>query len=882
MQFLEAPTNFYLGARVDPQTGRVVEGDAVYYDSRDLTTHGVVVGMTGSGKTGLCVDILEEAVIDGIPAIVIDPKGDITNLLLAFPELTPDYFRPWINPDDALRSDQSVDEYAATVAQRWREGLAYWGITEERVREFRNRAEFSIYTPGSESGLSVSILQSFAAPRQGWQGNEEMLRERISGTVTALLALIGITARPVEDREHILLANLFEYNWRNGQDMTLEKLIQEVQQPPFAKLGMFEVETLFPEKDRFQLAQRLNNLIAAPNFQSWIQGQPLDIPSLLFTSEGRPRVSIFYTAHLNDAERMFIITLLLEGVLAWMRTLTGTTSLRGLLYIDEVFGMFPPHPFNPPTKQPLMRLLKQARAYGIGVLMATQNPKDLDYKGLSNAGTWFIGKLQTDIDKERILEGLDSVRDATSMWEIADVDRQIGALGPRQFILHDVHNPESPILMTTRWAMSYLRGPVTRDQVATLMTEQKQRETAAQPQAQPAAAYAAQPQPGVMPGYAPQAAYSPPPTYSTPGVAVAMPSGPTTTETGDIPPGFSSTPPRLPSGLFEYYIPTEITVEQAIRGWEEWSRQPAASVQTRRRLLYRAALISQCNVRFEHRPSDISELRIFAFVVPSVPRVPHVNWYDYYTDPFDPHLLDPQPLAEPLYADVPDTLTDAAALRMLKQDLIEWLYQNARLTIFYNPVLNIYSGLDTSYQDFQVQAQAIARERRDQEVDKVASQYDKRLASLENRAQQKNLRLAAERDELEARKREEVLSAGESLMQLMRGRSLYTLSRTSRMRRYTSTSQDQASLYEAQVESIRADFEQTEREMQASLQAVQDKWSTAASQVEEVDITPYKKNVTLSVFGLAWVPYWDVVINGEPAILPASLSALSEAQQSGY
>jgi hypothetical protein len=361
-----------------------------------------------------------------------------------------------------------------------------------------------------------------------------------------------------------------------------------------------------------------------------------------------------------------------------------------------------------------------------------------------------------------------------------------------------------------------------------------------------------------------------------------MPSGPTAVEAKDVPPGFTAMPPKLPSGLFDYYIPTEITVEQAIRTWEEWSRQAAASVQTRKRLLYRASLLAQCNVRFEHRPSGVSELRVFSFVVPSLPRVPHLNWYDYYTDPFDPHMLDPDPFAEPMYAEVPDTLTDATAFRMLKQDLVEFLYQNARIVLFYNPVLKVYSGLDTSYEDFQVQTQAIAREKRDEEVDNIASKYDKRLASLEARARKKDMRLAAERDELEARKREEILSAGESLMHLMRGRSFYTLSRTSRMRRYTSTSEDQAALYETELESIRAEFEAVEREMQASLQAVQDKWGTAAAQVEEVEIAPYKKNITLILFGLAWVPYWDVVINGEPAVLPASWSALSEAQQAGY
>ncbi len=472
MPFIEAPTTFYLGRRYDQASNRLLD-EVVYYDSRDLTTHAVVVGMTGSGKTGMCISLLEEAVLDNIPALIIDPKGDITNLLLTFPELRPQDFAPWVNESDAQRARMDVAEYAQDVAQQWKEGLARWSIGGGRVGALKNAAQFSIYTPGSDAGLPVSILASLQAPRDGWVGHEEFHREQINGIVRALLGLIGKNVNPVKDKEHVLISNIFEEAWKNGRDLTLEDIIMQVQNPPFARLGVFDVNTFFKEKDRFKLAQELNNIVAAPSFQTWINGEPLDMRRMLYTDKGKARVSIFYLAHLNDAERTFIITLLLENVLAWMRTLSGTTSLRAIIYFDEVFGHFPPAPRNPPTKDPMLRILKQARAFGIGAVLATQNPGDLDYKGLSNAGSWFIGKLQTENDKKRVLGGLESVATADSKLNLQEMDKLISNLAPRVFLLHNVHDESGPVLLHSRWAMSYLRGPLTRQQVRTLMADQR-------------------------------------------------------------------------------------------------------------------------------------------------------------------------------------------------------------------------------------------------------------------------------------------------------------------------------------------------------------------------------------------------------------------------
>ncbi len=398
---------FYLGKIFDPQQGKLTD-QPLMYNPADLTTHAVVVGMTGSGKTGLCIDMLEEAALQGIPALMIDPKGDITNILLHFPELLPQDFQPWINPDEARRAGKTLDQAAVDTAALWRKGLTEWGVTPERLLALSNAAQFSIYTPGSDAGIPVSILASLKAPGIAWEGNREMLREKISGTVTALLGLVGLTdIDPVRSREHILLSNIFEQAWSQGKDLDLGELIMQTQSPPFQKLGVFDVNTFFPEKDRFTLAMLLNNILAAPAFQTWIEGHPLDIPSLLYTPDGRPRHSVFFLAHLTDQERMFFITLLYSAVETWMRTQTGTGSLRALLYFDEIFGYLPPVN-NPPSKQLMLRMLKQARAFGVGQVLVTQNPVDVDYKALSNAGTWFIGKLQTDQDKQRLLDGLES------------------------------------------------------------------------------------------------------------------------------------------------------------------------------------------------------------------------------------------------------------------------------------------------------------------------------------------------------------------------------------------------------------------------------------------------------------------------------------------
>lgn len=466
MQDFEKLGAFYLGNPFDPATKKV-DDSPLLYASKDLVTHAVCVGMTGSGKTGLCIGLLEEAAIDGIPAIVIDPKGDLSNLLLTFPQLRPEDFRPWVNEDEARTKGLSADEFAAKQAELWTNGLAKSGQDGARIQRLRDSVEFSIYTPGSESGRPVSVMNSLNAPPAAIASDKELLRDRISATATSLLGLIGVDADPIQSREHVLLSQILDTAWRGQQNLDLAGLIGQVQAPSFNKVGVMDLETFYPAKDRFALALSFNNLLASPGFQAWLEGEPLDVDALLHNAQGKPRISIFSISHLTDAERMFFVSLLLNQTLSWVRSQSGTTSLRAILYMDEIFGYFPPVA-NPPSKKPLLTLLKQARAFGLGIVLASQNPVDLDYKGLANTGTWFIGRLQTERDKMRVLDGLEGAAgEAKGQFDRASIDRILSGLGSRVFLLNNVHE-DHPVLFQTRWTLSYLRGPLTLDQIKEL------------------------------------------------------------------------------------------------------------------------------------------------------------------------------------------------------------------------------------------------------------------------------------------------------------------------------------------------------------------------------------------------------------------------------
>lgn len=905
IRFSEAPTNFYLGAQVDPDSGNVLPASPVYYESRDLTTHAVILGMTGSGKTGLGVTLLEEAAIDGIPQLIIDAKGDISNLLLAFPEVSGEHFEPWISPDE-IPHDKSPAEYADSVAQTWREGLAKWGISDDRVQMYRRSSRFTIYTPGSDDGLPVSILSSFARPPEGWQGNEQMLRERISRLVSAILELIGISAAPLEDPEHILISNIFEYHWRNDSDLSLEQIILNVQQPPFSKLGVLDLDTVIDKDQRMKLAKRLNNIIAAPNFQSWIEGEPINIPTLLFTPEGQPRTTIFYIAQLNDAEQQFIVTLLLDSLYGWMQTLAGVSRLRAVLYIDEVFGLMPPHPSNPPTKEPLMRLLKEGRAFGVGVVIASQNAKDVDYKGLSNAGTWFIGKLQTQHDRRRVLEGLDSATQGKIQLSVDEIRDLLNELKTREFILHDIHRDDTPLLFRTRWAMSYLHGPLTRQQIQRLMANQREtfRPTTSpqyprrmmtsylsseqRGQGRPALAIQPYEPRAVQRGGASMQAVQPSeespvtaPTYS--GERITLPpqrnGEPITKE--KAPPGFSPIQPTLSTTIEQYYLPTDYAPEQSLRNLQTRTRDYSASIGNQPALLYRPSLLAQATVRFSHSQTNTSELLWYAFIVPQLPRMAFIEWEEYQSEPFDPHTLEMEPFGHAYYGDFPPALA-GSGLTELRKSLPEWLYNNTQMRVYFNPELKAYSGLAETRGRYLTRLQEEARAGLDAELEKIAEQYDRKFDSLEKQIQQKRSRLDSEKEELESRKMEEIITDAESAWRLMRGSVYRTISRAAQMRRQTSQSSERIDVHEEDLVGLLKQLDDTEAEMVAEMQDARNRWVNAVKVIEEVPITPNKKDISVVLFGVGWVPYWGLTVGGQQMLLPASSSGLSEAQMLAY
>ncbi len=459
--------SFYLGKKHDLSSGETLN-DKILYDSKDLTTHAVCVGMTGSGKTGLCVSLLEEAALDGVPAICIDPKGDLGNLLLGFPDFDRAKFSEWVDPAAAQRKGLSTDEMGAKMAALWKSGLADWDQGGERVEQYNDAVERLIFTPGASHGIPMTVLKSFDAPPKALRDDADAFRARVASAVSGLLALLGIDADPVRSREHIFLSNIITHAWNADNDLDVGEMIAEIQSPPFEKVGVMDLETFYPAKERTKLAMELNNLLASPAFAGWMTGQPLNVQQLFYSPEGKPRHSIISIAHLDDAQRMFFVTILLNEVLAWTRTQSGTSSLRALLYMDEVFGYFPPTA-NPPSKQPMLTLLKQARAFGLGVVLATQNPVDLDYKGLSNTGTWLLGRLQTERDKMRVMEGLEGASaEAGGSFDKQAMERTLAGLGSRVFMMNNVHD-DTPQVFHTRWAMSYLAGPLARDRIKQLM-----------------------------------------------------------------------------------------------------------------------------------------------------------------------------------------------------------------------------------------------------------------------------------------------------------------------------------------------------------------------------------------------------------------------------
>jgi hypothetical protein len=829
---------FFLGAEYDLKTGQRLD-KPVNYDARDLTTHAICVGMTGSGKTGLCIGLLEEAAIDKVPTIMIDPKGDITNMMLQFPNLSPAEFQPWVNVDDARRKGKNVEEYAADTANLWRNGLADWGIGPKRIQLLQESAEFTIYTPGSDAGMPVSILGSLAAPGLDFETHAEAIRERISGTVLALLGLAGIKADPIRSREAILLSNIFEHFWSQNQDVDLANLIMSIQNPPVRQVGVFDVDTFYPEKDRFELAMAFNNLVAAPTFQSWLQGDPLDIDRIFYTTDGRPRHSIFYIAHLSDSERMFFVTLLLENLLTWVRRQAGTTSLRALLYFDEIFGFLPPTA-EPPSKRPLLTLLKQARAFGLGCVLVTQNPVDLDYKGLTNTGTWFIGKLQAERDKERVLQGLKgAIAAAGGKGQEVDYDTLLSQLGSRVFLLHNVHE-ERPIVFHTRWVMSYLRGPLTRPQIQQLMAGRQPSATAAPVAPTPSSAAA---------------------PIATPVAAAAVPAAPPPAEeTAGPPPGFAKLQPTLDPSVSQVFLPTQLSEQAASR---QWSQEIGRTLNVESsQLIYEPAVVGAAEVRFVDQKRKVNEQTAKLLVVPAPEALAAVDWSSAEALPVSLNDLGSGPervgaSQGPFFAPVPEGANDARELKEIEKSLSDYLYYNTRLKIKVHQELELFQRPNETERDFKIRLQQAAREKRDEEVDELEQKYERKIERLEDKLRKEEQDLAESEAEYQARKQQEIIGIGETVLGFFMGRrSTRALSSAASKRRMTSRAKMGIEEVKEDIEELTKDIAEVEEELKEAADDITQKWDNLMDDLTTEEIAPRRTDVNIQLTALAWLPSW--------------------------
>ena len=840
MTLIEKLGSFYLGKEYDLANKKLLDAQ-VNYDARDLTTHAVCVGMTGSGKTGLCIDLLEEAALDGVPALLIDPKGDITNLLLTFPDLLPEDFLPWVNPDDARRKGMTPEDFAAAQARSWRDGLASWDEGPDRIRALKAAADFAIYTPGSEAGLPVSIISSFNMPALDWDTEDEALRERIQGTVSALLGLAGIDADPVRSREHILLSTLIEDAWRKGQPMDLAKLIMGVQKPPFQQVGVLNLEAFYPEKERFGLAMALNNIIASPSFSAWLKGEPLDIPSLLYTPEGKPRQSIFYIAHLSDAERMFFVTILLESFISWMRSQPGTTSLRALVYMDEVFGYFPPSA-NPPSKRPMLTLLKQARAFGCGIVLTTQNPVDLDYKGLTNAGTWFIGKLQAERDKARLLDGLESVMsNAGSLSDIKVLDKTMSSLESRAFLLHNV-NQAQPIVFQTRWAMSYLRGPLTRQQVKQLMAGRKPDAVSA-PARKPVTQAAAT-------------------TSAALASAPRAPQPPAPAATAQLS-GLASAPPAAPPGVNQVFLPVTVRERDALRTVQ--SKVGSGITSAGQQLICEAALVGLATVSFVDRKLGVNETNDVAVMLSVDPKATIVDWRDSEPVSLQERDLATQPPDGALFAgSVPASVSAGRALTRLQSDLEDYLYRSQAFTLLSNPTVKLIAKPGENERDFHARCQQAAREARDKAVDDVRAKYETKLRRLTDQKVKEEDELARDKGQLDGRVGEEILTGLDTVAGMFglfgtrRRSSVSGVSRVASKQRMQARARADVQESVEAIKRMEADLSELQSQMQAEMSATTDVWAKAADDVQQLQVAPKKSDIDVHLVALAWAPKWEV------------------------
>ena len=803
MQDFEKLGAFYLGKRVDPAEGQPVD-ELLLYDSKDLTTHAAIIGMTGSGKTGLGISLIEEAAMDRIPVIAVDPKGDLGNLLLTFPELEGRQFEPWVDPRAVTESGQSVEAYAAQQAAAWKQGLADWGQDGDRIARLRATCDFRIYTPGGSAGEPMAVLGEFSAPSPEVRADRDLYNDLLEGAATGVLTLLGIEADPLSSREHILLANILRSSWDIDKSLDLAGLIAAIQTPPFSKIGVVDIENFYPARERFKFAMQINNLLAAPGFEVWCEGQPLNIDQLLYTESGQPRVAVLSIAHLDDTERMFFMTMLLNAVLAWMRKQSGSTSLRALLYIDELFGYMPPVA-NPPSKRALLTLLKQARAFGLGLALSTQNPVDLDYKGMSNIGTWFIGRLQTERDKARVLEGLQGAADGAA--RNSDMLRNLlSNLGKRQFLLHNVHE-SAPVLFATRWAMSYLSGPLTREQITRLTHDG----TSVAPQGE-----------------------SPLPQVSKVAGANAIANTNTNTNTNA---------PVLEPGILQKWLP--------LAGTPGESRQVVCS----------PGVLAYGSISYTSARYNIDCKRSFAFMAELQANDAEPRWSDAEALAPDTAYIDSPTADAAVFGDCPVAMCQVRNYAEWEKAFIQYLRLEQPLTIYKSAVLKLTSQPLESERDFRIRLQQKANEDRDAATAALRGRYEAKLGRLEQRLLRARQALQREEEQASGSKMDTALSVGTALLGALLGRKRISVTSATRAgaaaRRAGNMRKQIGDVKRAEetVESIQQEIDALSEELDAEVAAMADTYNAQSDKLEEISIRAGSSNIRIDFFGIGWQPH---------------------------
>ncbi|GAB5405453.1 MAG: ATP-binding protein [Aureliella sp.] len=798
-QDFEQLGEFYLGKKYDLSSRQMLD-ETVLYDAKDLTTHAMCVGMTGSGKTGLCVSLLEEAAIDGIPAICIDPKGDIGNLLLAFPELAPADFEPWVESSDATRKGMDPKQYSEATAAKWRAGLADWGQGPERIRRYLDSVDLSIYTPGSNAGIPMTVLKNFAAPPPEVIEDNDIMRERVAGSASGLLALMGIEADPLSSREHILLSTILDKAWREGRDLDLPSLIRSIQAPPIDKIGVFDLESFFPSSDRLKFSMTLNNLLASPAFAGWLEGQALDVKQLLYTDSGKPRVSIISIAHLSDSERMFFVTILLNEVLSWMRSQPGTSSLRALLYMDEIYGYFPPTA-KPPSKPPMLMLLKQARAFGLGVVLATQNPVDLDYKGLSNIGTWFLGRLQTQRDKERVLEGLEgAAAQVGSEFKRSEMEQTLAALGSRVFLMNNVHD-DAPTIFHSRWAMSYLRGPLSRLQIQGLMKDKR----------------------AALTTQGSKTAGEPKTASATSDNKVKSP---------------HADRPIVPSDVEERF----------------WAPQREAAEGSK--LIYRPGVLANVSCHFVRIAADIDDWVDKSLLYqPKRGKLAKDIWRQAVQLPPRSLELALQPEDQYGFADLPGDMLNDKQYRAWEKSVRDHCYRRLPTTIFECKALKRYSQLGESEMDARIAWSQAVRELRDEKKEKLRSKYATKMKSLESKIRTARQRLEREKAQYDQQKWSTLINFGQTVLGAIMGNRISSRSATTgrslgrAAQQRTDVTHAGETLEELTNEKVELEFE-----LQEEIRELQSEISIENLELEAIEVPCRKGDLQVNYLGIVWIP----------------------------